>query len=278
MSLLNLPNVRADFRLGSAQFDLRADALARWDPELRAAADDKADTISIYDAIGADAWTGEGITAKRIGGILRNMGGKDVTVNINSPGGDFFEGIAIYNLLREHQGKVTVKVMGLAASAASVIAMAGDEILMGDGSFLMIHNAWTVAMGNRHDLAEASASLAPFDAAMADLYSARTGMSNAEAVAMMDKETWLGASAAVDVGFATALMNPDEVKKDESVTSGKKALALIDGAMAKAGYSRSLRREALKSLFDGKPGAADEAKPGAGDEAAIMSLIQSLKG
>jgi ATP-dependent Clp protease protease subunit len=278
MSLLNLPNVRADFRLGSAQFDLRPEALERWVPELRAAAADDGASISIYDAIGADVWTGEGITAKRIGGILRGMTGKDVTVNINSPGGDFFEGVAIYNLLREHQGKVTVKVMGLAASAASVIAMAGDEILMGDGSFIMIHNAWTIAMGNRHDLAEASASLAPFDAAMADLYAARTGMGKAEAAAMMDKETWLGASAAVEEGFATALLAPDEVTKGENDRADKKALAMIEGAMAKAGYSRSLRRETLKSLFDGKPGAADEAKPGAGDEAAIMSLIQSLRG
>lgn len=75
------------------------------------------------------------------------MNGADVTVNINSPGGDMFEGLAIYNLLREYQGKVTVKVLGIAASAASVIAMAGDDIQIGRGAFLMIHNCWVVAMG-----------------------------------------------------------------------------------------------------------------------------------
>lgn len=76
------------------------------------------------------------------------MNGADVTVNINSPGGDMFEGLAIYNLLREYQGKVTVKVLGIAASAASVIAMAGDDIQIGRGAFLMIHNCWVVAMGS----------------------------------------------------------------------------------------------------------------------------------
>lgn len=158
MSLRNLPEIRADHRLGAAQFDLRPDAIERWQPDVRAASEGDA-TISIYDAIG-DNWDGTGVTAKRIGAALRNIGARDVTVNVNSPGGDFFEGVAIYNLLREHQGKVTVRVMGLAASAASVIAMAGDEILMGDGSFLMIHNAWAVAIGNRHDMADAAA-LAP---------------------------------------------------------------------------------------------------------------------
>ncbi|HEC0958195.1 TPA: Clp protease ClpP, partial [Klebsiella pneumoniae] len=144
----------AERRLGAAQFDMRPDALERWEPEVRAAGND-ANSISIYDSIGEN-WEGTGVTAKRISAALRAIGDKDVVVNINSPGGDFFEGVAIYNLLREHPGRVTVQVMGLAASAASVIAMAGDEILMGDGSFLMIHNAWAVAIGNRHDMADAA--------------------------------------------------------------------------------------------------------------------------
>ena len=130
--------------------------------EVRAAGND-ANSISIYDSIGEN-WEGTGVTAKRISAALRAIGDKDVVVNINSPGGDFFEGVAI-SKLREHQGRVTVQVMGLAASAASVIAMAGDQILMGDGSFLMIHNAWAVAIGNRHDMADAAKLLEPFDTA-----------------------------------------------------------------------------------------------------------------
>lgn len=89
------------------------------------------------------------------------MGGENVTVNINSPGGDMFEGLAIYNLLREYSGKVTVKVLGIAASAASIIAMAGDEIQIGRGAFLMIHNCWIVMIGNRHDLAKAAIDIEP---------------------------------------------------------------------------------------------------------------------
>lgn len=88
---------------------------------------------------------GEGVTAKRISAALRAIGEQDIVVNLNSPGGDMFEGLAIYNLLRAHSGKVTVNILGIAASAASIIAMAGDEIKMGRGAFLMIHNCW--AMG-----------------------------------------------------------------------------------------------------------------------------------
>ncbi|BEN40789.1 hypothetical protein SMKC049_25810 [Serratia marcescens] len=117
-------------------------ALERWNGGLKAAASND-NSISVFDVIGQDYW-GEGVTAKRIAGALRSMNGADVTVNINSPGGDMFEGLAIYNLLREYQGKVTVKVLGLAASAASIIAMAGDEIQIGRGAFLMIHNCWVV--------------------------------------------------------------------------------------------------------------------------------------
>ena len=135
--------------------------------------------------------------------------------NLNSPGGDFFEGMAIYNLLREHKAKVTIRVLGVAASVASVIAMAGDEILMGDGSFLMIHNAWAVAVGNRHDMTDTAAVLATFDAAMAALYAHRSGIAEAEAEAamLMDRETWIGAQQAVDDSFATGLLPSSEITR-----------------------------------------------------------------
>ena len=94
------------------RFELSALALERWTPNLQASAVDPATSITIYDQIGADWWTGEGTTAKRISGALRAIGDKHVTVYINSPGGDVFEGLAIYNLLREHQAGVTVKVVG----------------------------------------------------------------------------------------------------------------------------------------------------------------------
>lgn len=278
MSLRKLPEIRAERRLGAAQFDMRPDALERWEPEVRAAQSGD-NSISIYDSIGEN-WEGTGVTAKRISAALRSIGEKDVVVNINSPGGDFFEGVAIYNLLREHPGKVTVRIVGLAASAASVIAMAGDEILMGDGAFLMIHNAWAVAIGNRHDMADAAKLLEPFDAAMAAVYAARTGITASEAARMMDDETWIGAAQAVDDGFADGLLDGAASTKDAKQTGGRKALALVEAAMAKAGHSRSMRRDTLKSLFSGKPSAAEPAMPSAGDtETAVLlqGLLNNIK-
>lgn len=264
MSLLHLPEIRADHRLTGAQFDLRPDAVERWQPEIRAAKSDDEATISIYDAIGEN-WEGTGVTAKRISAALRSIGARDLTVNVNSPGGDFFEGVAIYNLLREHKAKVIVRVMGVAASAASVIAMSGDEILMGDGAFLMIHNAWAVAIGNRHDMTATAAILEPFDAAMAKVYSQRAGITQAEAATMMDKETWIGADEAVELGFATGLVDSAEISRGTNASGERRAMAMIEASMAKAGYSRSARRDAFKALFSGKPGAAgDHATPRAG--------------
>lgn len=276
MSLRKLPAIKADCRLG-VSFDLRPDALDRWAPEVKAAEADDTATISVYDVIGEDWWTGEGVTAKRIAAALRNIGKRDVTVNINSPGGDFFEGVAIYNLLREHPAKVTVKVMGLAASAASVIAMAGDDILIGDGAFLMIHNAWAVAIGNRHDMRAAADQLEPFDSAMADVYAARSGLDRKQIETMMDKETWISASQAIDDGFADGLVDRAEFVTDESKQGDKKALAMIEAAMAKAGHSRSTRRAAFKALFSGKPGAAEPTTPRAGDLTAdLRRLTETL--
>ena len=277
MSLLKLPEIRADAGLMGAHFDMRTDAVERWQPEVRAADTDA--HISIYEPIGAE-WDGSGVTARRIGAALRSIGPRDVTVSINSPGGDFFEGVAIYNLLREHPARVTVRVVGLAASAASVIAMAGDDILIGDGAFFMVHNAWAVAVGNRHDMQAAAGLLEPFDAAMADLYAKRTGMKLEEVVKLMDAETWLGAKAALQDGFATGMLDDQQITHDTQAGTHTKPLALIEASMAKAGYSRSARRDVLKAMFQGTPGATHSAMPSAGnqDAAQLQSLIDTLKG
>lgn len=272
MSLMTLPEIKAS-SIGRVQFDARPDALERWEPEIKAARTDDA-TISIYDPIGW-SWDDEGVTSKRVSAALRAIGDQSVTVNINSPGGDFFEGVAIYNLLRAHPHKVTVNVMGLAASAASIIAMAGDDIFMGDGSFLMIHNAWAVAVGNRHDMLAASEQLAPFDAAMADVYAARSGISTDDAANLMDKETWMGASQAIEDGFATGLIDGDAIAHDPNASGQTKYLAIVEASMAKAGHSRSSRRDVLKNLFSGKPGAAgNDAMPSAGID--IAAQLQEL--
>ena len=227
-------------------------ALERWDGGIKAA-DAGDNSISVFDVIGQDYW-GEGVTAKRIAGALRAMNGADVTVNINSPGGDMFEGLAIYNLLREYQGKVTVKVLGIAASAASVIAMAGDEIQIGRGAFLMIHNCWVFAMGNRHDFAELSDSLAPFDNAMADIYATRSGLDMADVQLMMDNESYIGGSDAVEKGLADSLLSAVAVSGGDD--SPAAALRKLDALLAKTNTPRSERRKLIKALSGGMPGAA----------------------
>src|SRR5690606_6588880 len=157
---------------------------------------------SMFDVIGEDGWTGGGVTASRISAALRSIGNKDITVRINSPGGDMFEGIAIYNLLRAHPARVTVEVLGWAASAASIIAMAGDDIRMGFGSFLSVPNAWGVVIGKRHDMREAAALFEQFDAARAATYEARSGMKRADIEQLMEAETFMDPAQAIDYGSA----------------------------------------------------------------------------
>ncbi|EGT4273719.1 Clp protease ClpP [Cronobacter sakazakii] len=252
MTIKSLPAAPEGRPFAREKPDLPAAAMERWNGSIRAARDSD-NSISIFDVIGADYW-GEGVTASRIAGALRSLNGADVTVNINSPGGDMFEGLAIYNLLREYDGKVTVKVLGLAASAASIIAMAGDEVQIGRGAFLMIHNCWVCAMGNRHDLAQIATDMAPFDKAMSDIYQARSGLDAATVDKMMDGETYIGGSEAVEKGFADSLLSADEIADDEE--SPAAALRKLDALLAKANTPRSERRKLLKALSGSMPGAA----------------------
>ncbi|MFG0647486.1 head maturation protease, ClpP-related [Leclercia adecarboxylata] len=252
MTIKSLPAAPEGRPFAREKPDLPAAAMERWNGGIRAARDGD-NSISIFDVIGADYW-GEGVTASRIAGALRSLNGADVTVNINSPGGDMFEGLAIYNLLREYDGKVTVKVLGLAASAASIIAMAGDDVQIGRGAFLMIHNCWVYAMGNRHDLAQIAADMEPFDKAMSDIYQARSGLDADTVDAMMDGETYIGGREAVEKGFADSLLSADEIADDDD--SPAAALRKIDALLAKTSTPRSERRKLLKALSGSKPGAA----------------------
>lgn len=275
MTLKRLPEIKAERLQGSPEMNIRPDAIERWNPGIQASDSSEA-SINIYEVIGKD-WEGRGANAQKIAGILRNIGEKDVIVNINSPGGDVFEGIAIYNILRMHRAKVTVRVMGLAASAASLIAMSGDDIQMGDGAQLMIHNAWAVAVGNRHDMRSAADVLEPIDLAMAELYSARTGLEVKAVAKMMDAETWLTADQSITQGFATEKLDRSNFYQAKSGEKTK-AIATFEYALAKAGYSRSQRREAFNELFS-MPGAAEDGTPGAVIEGMeeIKTLINSLK-
>ncbi|MEN4716873.1 head maturation protease, ClpP-related [Pantoea agglomerans] len=272
MTVKSLPAAPEGRPFARENRDLPSSAMERWNGGIKAAKSDE-NSISVFDVIGAD-WYSDGVTASRIAAALRSIGGADVTVNINSPGGDMFEGLAIYNLLREYKGKVTVKVLGLAASAASIIAMAGDEVQIGRGAFLMIHNCWVYAMGNRHDLQQIAADMVPFDKAMNDIYGARTGLDADTIDAMMNAETYIGGSDAVEKGFADRLLGADEIADGDD--SPAAALRKLDATLAKTDMPRSERRKLLKALTGGKPGAAadPEGMPGATDEINPENIAQ----
>lgn len=286
-----LPRIDAPTALRGISWEPPASVLARWNAALAAKdeKDEDEDTINIYDVIGLDPWTGSGMTAKRIAGILRNIGKKNVTVNINSPGGDLFEGIAIYNLLRDHDGEVTIRVIGLAASAASVIAMAGDKIQVARAGFMMLHNVWVMAVGNRNDLREAADQLETFDDALAGIYAARTEQEKEEVAKMMDKETWFSGDQAIESGFADELLPADAVEEKEQ-TSELASLRSCDVALAKYGVPRSQRRalinrikelsgtpNAAASQHRSTPGATPKATQDAGDvEAKAKHLVDSF--
>lgn len=238
----------------AGQADLSVKALELWNTGIRAA-DTGDNTISIYEPIGYDWWTGEGVTAKRISGALRSIGAdKDVIVNINSPGGDVWEGLAIYNLLRQHKGQVTVRVLGIAASAASFIAMAADRIEIARAGFFMIHNAWTVAGGNRNDFTEMADFLGQIDGTIADIYAIRTGNDLAEMSKQMDAETWINGTTAVDQGFADGLLEVDAV--DESASNflpHQIAAKQMDALLAKQGVPVAQRRSMIGALQSAPP-------------------------
>ena len=223
--------------------------------------------ITMFEVIGEDWWTGGGVTAKKVAAQLRAIGDRPVEVQINSPGGDMFEGIAIYNVLREHSQDITVKIMGMAASAASIIAMAGDRVEIGAASFLMIHKCWVVAVGNRHDMTETAEWLQPFDQAMVDVYAARTGAEASVVADWMDKETYMSGSLAVERGFADALLSADQMTVDEDAKASDRQsneirateLALLAQNMSRSEARARINR--LRGTTDSAPpaGTADSA-------------------
>jgi ATP-dependent protease ClpP protease subunit len=224
--------------------------------------------ITMFDVIGEDFWTGGGVTAKKVASQLRAIGDRPVEVQVNSPGGDMFEGIAIYNVLREHPQPVTIKVMGMAASAASILAMAGDTIEIGAASFLMIHNCWVVAVGNRHDMRETADFLEPFDAAMVDVYAQRSTSDGKTIAKWMDAETYMSGSMAIERGFADALLSADTVAVDEQAKATDRQfneLRCLELQLVAAGATRTEARARINKI-KGTPGAAlENPTPGAGD-------------
>ena len=180
-------------------------------------------TLFLNGMISDETWYGDEVTPQLFKDEL-NAGSGNITVWINSPGGDVFAAAQIYNMLRDYKGSVTVKIDGIAASAASVIAMAGNTVCVSPVAMMMIHNPATMAMGEAKDMQKAIAMLNEVKESILNAYESKTGLTRARLSHMMDDETWFNAKKAVELGFADKILfgSDDDEKKKEPEEPEKK--------------------------------------------------------
>ena len=162
-------------------------------------------TLFLNGTIAEDSWFDDDVTPQMFKEELMDGNG-NITVWINSPGGDCVAAAQIYNMLREYKGNVTVKIDGIAASAASVIAMAGDKVLMSPVSMMMIHNPMTIAFGDSGEMQRAIDMLSSVKDSIINAYELKTGMSRTKLAHLMDAETWMDANKAIELGFADEII------------------------------------------------------------------------
>lgn len=241
--------------------------------------------IDLMDEIGAF-----GITDKEFQAKLSDVDG-DVTVKINSPGGDIFQGLAMFNALASHPGYVRIEILGVAASSASVVAMAGDSISIAENSFLMIHRAWGMTVGNEQDHSEAVSLLRAVDGSMAATYAKRSGQPLATVQAAMNAETWFDAESAVAAGYADDILEPAPIRArfDLSVYAkapaaltadidrGNPTIRDLESALRDAGYSRSQAKALAARGFTGDADEQREAAEIAELAAHIRAAAQSIQ-
>lgn len=189
--------------------------------------------IVLYDNIGFDWSTGEGVTAKMFVDAIASAGDREITVRINSPGGDVFDGLAMYNSLKNAPNKVNVVIDGLAASAASIVAMSGDDIKIHKAAQVMIHSAWTIAAGNSADLRDVADVLDKIDGQLAGIYSDKTGSDPEEFLSIMAKDNFLTSAEALEWGLVDSVIEPEpkmekdkQPKKKNSVTASARTRLL----------------------------------------------------
>lgn len=165
--------------------------------------------LFLNGTIAEESWFDDDVTPQLFKDEL-NKGNGNITVWINSPGGDCVAAAQIYNMLIDYKGDVTVKIDGIAASAASVIAMAGTKVLMSPVSMLMIHNPMTIAFGNKGEMEKAISMLDEVKESIINAYEIKTGLSRAKLSHLMDSETWMDANKAVELGFADDILKRSE--------------------------------------------------------------------
>lgn len=187
--------------------------------------------LELHGTIAEESWFDDDVTPQLFKDEL-NAGSGDITVWINSPGGDCVAAAQIYNMLTQYKGNITVKIDGIAASAASVIAMAGNTVLMSPVSMMMIHNPATFAFGDHAEMQKAIDMLAEVKESIINAYVIKTGLTRAKLSHLMDAETWMDANKAIELGFADDIItraetkpnteDPDEEDEDESIEEEEK--------------------------------------------------------
>ena len=185
-------------------------------------------TLRIEGQIADETWFGDEVTPQLFKNDL-NAGKGDITLWINSPGGDVFAAAQIYNMLMDYKGNVHVIIDGLAASAASVIAMAGTTVSMSPVAMMMIHNPWTIAQGEAKDREKVIEMLGEIKESIMNAYELRTGLSRAKISHLMDSESWFNARKAVELGFADKILfGKDEHKEELELSSYSFSRATAD--------------------------------------------------
>ena len=225
--------------------------------------------IWIYEMIGEDFWTGEGVTAKGFQKELSSVKASQIDLHINSPGGAVFDGITIYNLLKQHPATVTSYIDGIAASIASVIALAGNKVIMAENALYMMHNPSGLVMGNAEDMRKMADVLDKIRGTMTGVYSGKSGKLEEEINALLDAETWMNADEAYEAGFIDEIgieMDlaacakfvpvmtkagfkhiPNQIKGTKNGPNERS----IEKVLRDAGLSRSQAKEILAKGWDG---------------------------
>ena len=201
--------------------------------------------LELYGTIAEESWFDDEVTPQMFHDELFSGSGP-VTIWINSPGGDCIAASQIYSMLMDYKGPVTVKIDGIAASAASVIAMAGTKVLMAPTALMMIHNPMTMAYGNHEDMQKAIEMLDEVKESIINAYEIKTNLSRAKLSHLMDSETWMNANKAIELGFADDVLT-DEKKETSDIAysfSGRKAeTALLNKLTAKYRKSETAKPE-----------------------------------
>ena len=205
--------------------------------------DDGTRTLYLCGSIADESWFDDDVTPKAFRADL-DAGAGDIIVWINSPGGDCVAAAQIYNMLMDYKGTVTVKIDGIAASAASVIAMAGTKVLMSPTALMMIHNPLTVAIGDSEEMQKAIDMLSEVKESIINAYEIKTGLSRAKLSHLMDAETWMNANKAVELGFADEILFKGE-GNEEAALSGN-SFAFSRRAVTNSLFTKVARRERLE--------------------------------